>query len=150
MYITLKSLKLVTEEVCMYVSELAMSSLKKIDGSGYDFWAISILSSTDNNTVYNWGYGPACGRKVDVTSAEEVELEDYEEVTKLQGGDSHSVALTAAGRVFLWGSNHEVYYRMFDRFSHICVNNILQMYISRKRGLVIAKVSFSAETNPLS
>eukprot|EP00794_Sanderia_malayensis_P000498 gene498-1144_t len=66
------------------------------------------LCMTENNELFSWGYGPACGMNNDADRAMAIEFEEKQsKLVKLQGGDSHSMALASDGRVFVWGSNNE-------------------------------------------
>jgi alpha-tubulin suppressor-like RCC1 family protein len=59
--------------------------------------------------VYSWGNGGngrlGLGDVLDRTEACPVSLLDHEQISAVQCGASHSMALTSAGRVYSWGKN---------------------------------------------
>ena len=61
---------------------------------------------SDNGQVYHWGYGPACGSNDNIFTPTRVD--GLERIIKVAAGDSHSVALSADGKIFAWGSNEKV------------------------------------------
>ena len=77
----------------------------------------SLAVSEDGATVYSWGLNDE-GTLGRVTGSDEddegdgeavplpVQFPQPEKVVMVAAGDSHSAALTADGRVFLWGVFH--------------------------------------------
>ena len=63
---------------------------------------------SDEEDIYQWGYGPACGYDKDIFTPVIVVGDEFEKIKKIAAGDSHSLALSTDGTIFAWGSNNKV------------------------------------------